>query len=53
MCSDVRVQKLNLLDHLISTRNQGRWDGQAQRFRGLEVDHEFERSWLLDVKLTG
>jgi hypothetical protein len=39
-----------LLDHFVRARKQRRWDFQAQRLRGLEIDDELELRWLLDWK---
>src|SRR5215470_12505199 len=43
----------NLLDHLISARQQRRHDCQAERLRRLEVDDQFELRRLLDGKIGG
>jgi hypothetical protein len=38
----------SLLDHLIGSAQQRRWDRQAEGFGGPEVDDQFELGWLLD-----
>src|SRR3954471_20680854 len=38
-------------DNLVGPREQHRRDVQAERFRGLEVDDEFELRWLLDGQI--
>src|SRR5215470_5480151 len=43
----------NLLDHLISARQQRRHDCQAERLRRLEVDDQFELRRLLDGRSAG
>src|SRR5262249_10560543 len=35
-------------DHLVGTRLQREWNGEPQRLRGLEIDHQFEFRGLLD-----
>ena len=47
-CSDMRVQKPELLDHLVGKREQLVGDFEAERLRDLEVDHELELAGLLD-----
>src|ERR1043166_3351776 len=42
----------DLLDYLICPQEQRRWDRQAQRLRGLHVEHELEPCWLLDWKIA-
>src|SRR5262245_55729579 len=42
-----------LFDHLIRPRQQRRWDGEAERLRGLEVDDKLELGRLLDGKIGG
>jgi hypothetical protein len=37
-----------LFDDLIRAQEQRRWDREAERLRGLEVDDELELCWLLD-----
>jgi hypothetical protein len=32
----------DLLDHLVGNGKQGRWHGQAEGLRSLEIDGEFE-----------
>jgi hypothetical protein len=36
------------LDQLVGTLQQGRWDRQPERLRGLEIDHQLELRRLLD-----
>jgi hypothetical protein len=36
------------LDHLVGRGQQRFRDREAERFGGLEVDHKFQLSWLLD-----
>src|SRR5687768_15533096 len=40
------------LDHLIGPRQQRRRDGEAERFRGLEVDDELELRRSLDGEVA-
>ena len=42
-----------LFDHLVSTRLQRQWHGEAERLRGLEVDHRLELGRLLHWKISG
>jgi len=42
-----------LLNHLVGTRLQRQWHGEAERLRGLEVDHQLELGWLLHWKISG
>ncbi len=36
------------LNHLVGASEQCRWNGEPERFRGLEVDDQFERRRLLN-----
>ena len=38
-----------LLDHRGGAGQESRWDRHAERFRGLEIDHEFEKYRLLSA----
>src|SRR5438552_3358144 len=40
-------------DDLVGQGKERGRDREPERLRGLEIDHEFERTWLLDGKLTG
>jgi hypothetical protein len=46
------VTKLRLLDHIVSAGEQRIGDGEAERLRSLEIDHQFELGRLLDGKGT-
>ena len=37
-----------LFDRLVGTRLQRQWHGEAERLRGLEVDHQLVLGRLLD-----
>jgi len=41
-------QIADLFDHLVGTRLQRQWHGEAERLRGLEVDHQLVLGRLLD-----
>src|SRR5215510_12198795 len=36
-----------LLDQLVGAGEQSRWHGQPESLRRLEIEHQFEFSWLL------
>src|SRR5262249_21949041 len=42
-----------LLDYLVGAAEDRRRNREAERARGLEVDHQLELRWLLDGKITG
>jgi hypothetical protein len=42
-----------LFDHLISNREQPWRHGEAERFYGLEIDHQFKFSRLQDWQVSG
>ena len=44
-CSDMRVQKPELLDHLVGKREQLVGDFEAERLSGLEVDARARIWW--------
>jgi len=39
-------------DHLVGAGKQRCWYGEAKGFRGLEIDHQFERRALLDGEVS-
>ena len=41
------------LDHLIRAKQQPLRNGEAERVRSLQIDHELEFGWLLDRQVTG
>ena len=41
-------QRAALFDHLVSQREERRWNCETERPRGLEVDDQLEARWLLD-----
>ena len=42
-----------LFDHLIGAGEQRRWDFEAERLRGLEVDHQLDLGGLLNWQVGG
>ena len=40
-------------DHLVGERQQCRGNGNAERFRGFEIDHEGKLARLLDREMAG
>jgi hypothetical protein len=38
-------------DHLVGGREKRRWDGQAKRIGGFEIDHELVFGWRLDRQI--
>jgi hypothetical protein len=40
-------------DHVVGERQQCRGNGNAERFRGFEIDHEGKLARLLDRKIAG
>ena len=40
-------------DHLVGERQQCRGNGNAERFRGFEIDHEGKPARLLDREIAG
>jgi hypothetical protein len=40
-------------DHVVGERQQCRGDGNAERFRGFEIDHERKLARLLDREIAG
>src|SRR5262245_51444164 len=51
-CSKVRVQKLNLLDHVGGLNEEMRRHVKAECLGGLEIDDEVKLCWLLDWQIT-
>ncbi len=49
-CSKRRAQ--TSFDHPVNAQQNGRRDSEAQSFRALEVDHEFEFDRLLNGQVT-
>jgi len=47
----VREDKTALLDHLIGSRKQFVWDGEAQRLGGLEIDDQLKLCRHLQWKI--
>src|ERR1700680_5029820 len=45
-------QTASLFNHLVSSREQGLWYGEAERFGSLQVDHQFEFGWCLHRKIA-
>jgi hypothetical protein len=39
-------QTASSFDHLVGDGESARWNGKAERLRGLEVDHQSELGWL-------
>jgi hypothetical protein len=50
-CAAAYVYRLDLVDHLISTREQVRWYFDAERLRGLKIDDHLKFGWLDDRKV--
>ena len=46
-------QGSSLFDHLVGAGEQRRWDVEAERLGGLEVDHQLELGRLLHWKIGG
>jgi len=40
-------------DHVVGERQQCRGNGNAERFRGFEIDHESKLARLLDREIAG
>jgi hypothetical protein len=52
--SDVPISEVNdSFDHLGGERQQCRGNGNAERFRGFEIDHEGKLARLLDREIAG
>jgi hypothetical protein len=51
---DVPISEVNdSFDHLVGERQQCRGNGNAERFRGFEIDHEGKLARLLDREIAG
>src|SRR5262245_8617839 len=46
-------QKRSLINHLVGTREHGRWNSEAQGVGGLKIDHQLELRRLLDWQISG
>src|SRR5258708_16249897 len=46
-------QTASLFDHLVGNGEHARWNGEAERLGGLEVDNEFEFGRLHDRHIGG
>jgi hypothetical protein len=52
--SFVPISEVNdSFDHLVGERQQCRGNGNAERFRGFEIDHEGKLARLLDREIAG
>jgi len=45
-------QNKSLFNHIVGKREQLIWNGQAERFRRLNVDRQLKFSWLLDGNIA-
>ena len=45
-------QTASLFDHLVGTADQRDWDGEAERFGGLDVDDQLDFGGLLDGQVS-
>jgi len=52
-CSDMRVQKPGLLDHLVGEREKLIRNGHTKLLRGLDVDDQVEFGRLHDRQVAG
>src|SRR6516225_8314432 len=48
-----RSERGLLFDHLVGARQHRAWNGDSERLRGLEVDHEVKLRRLLDREFGG
>jgi hypothetical protein len=42
-----------LFDHFVGVQQERFWNGKADRFRGFDVDDEFELGGLIDRQVSG
>jgi hypothetical protein len=48
---DINDAPQNLFDHLVGATEEGIWNGEAERFRGFEIDHELDFGRLLERQI--
>src|SRR5215475_4789882 len=51
ICCTFRTSR-RLFDHLVGTEDERLWNREADRLRGLQVDHQLKCGWLLDRHVT-